>query len=135
MKKISYFFLMIVFVFSCGDDEKSIVIPSDIMNKDDFSSLITDVLILEGYNSRVARLDTTGIKMSYLYNDLFDDYNISKAEFDKSYNFYSEHPELMKEIFELSEKKFKLKEDQVTRDRKDSNGKKKKKKKPNLLHQ
>ncbi len=125
--------ILIIILYSCSGDKKSVIIPEDIINKEDFSSIITNVIILEGYNSRIIRLDTADIKISHFYNDLFNDYNITKTEFDKSYTFYSEHPKLMKEIFELSEKKFKLKEDRVTKESKNITDKKKKSKKSNLL--
>ncbi|CAN5155545.1 hypothetical protein BH09BAC2_BH09BAC2_17570 [soil metagenome] len=62
-----------------------------------------DVILSESLSTEINRKDTSlkidSLEAVYL-TKVLSIQNISKAEFDKSYTFYKEHPMLMKEIID-----------------------------------
>ncbi|MFT4659904.1 MAG: hypothetical protein ACI8XB_000154 [Patiriisocius sp.] len=114
-----FFIVATTFLMSCGGSKEELIIPENIIGKDKFSSIMVDVLILEGYKSRaLSKKDSIDYVMQSYYQDLYRKYEVDKEIYDRSYLFYSENPVLMQEIFALAETKFKLKEDEVSSERK-----------------
>ena len=111
--------ITLMFLMGCGGGKEEIITPDGIIGKDKFSSIMVDVLILEGYKSRaLSKNDSIDFVMQSYYHDLYRKYEVDKERYNRSYLFYSENPELMQEIFVLAEIKFKLKEDAISSERK-----------------
>ena len=125
MKSIRSVFLVAIFtfsLFSCGAEKKEIVIPENIIQKEEFSKILVDLLIIEGYRTRVTRSnENKNEQMRSFYAGAFEKHKVSKEDFDKSYDFYRDHPDLLEELTRNAEKQFKNIEDRVV-DERNKNG-------------
>lgn len=92
--------LVLFFCLSCSDKKNTI--PPNVLNKDKFSDVIVDFTLAESAaginitNAGAGKSDSV-----YAFNPLFDN-NITRAEFDTSLYFYSHHPKLFKEVYDLT---------------------------------
>lgn len=100
MKKALYIFLLIILAYSCN--EKQVKIPDYVLDKEKFSDLIVDFTLAESA-SGMNILNVQGQKTDtvYAFNPLID-HNITKSTFDTTLYFYSKHPKLFKEVYEMS---------------------------------
>ena len=95
-------FLIAIGNWNCGGEKKEEVIPAYVLGKEKFSDLICDFTLAEaavGLNIK----NQPGEKMDsvYAFNPLKDN-NINRKDFDTSLYFYSRHPLLFKEVYDLS---------------------------------
>lgn len=118
MKKLSFLLFTLFFLFSCTDKDK---IPKDILPKEKMQAVLWSMISAgEFLNSYIVNKDSVDkvAESSKIYGQVFQVHHITKEEFDKSYLYYREHPDLMKVVLDsLSKKqtytveKFKNKED------------------------
>jgi len=118
-------------LFSCGAEKKEIVIPENIIQKEEFSSILVEMLIIEGYRTRVTRSNAKkDSEMRSFYLGAFEKHGITKAQFEESYAFYRNHPVLLEELTRNAEKEFKGIEDEVVNERNQKGIKKEENKTP-----
>lgn len=97
-------FLIIIILFflvSCKPpQEEHEIIPSNILNEDQFVKVLTDAYLCEGA-SGINVKNVTGIKFdsAYAFNPLKDN-GVAKAQFDSTIAYYSNHPKKMKAVYE-----------------------------------
>ena len=118
MRKQSFLFFTLCFLFSCTDKNK---IPEDILPKEKMQAVLWSMISAgEFLNAYILNKDSVDkvAESSKIYGQVFQVHHITKEEFDKSYLYYREHPDLMKVVLDsLSKKqtytveKFKNKED------------------------
>lgn len=85
---------------SCKEDEE--FIPPHVLDKEKFSDVIVDFTLAESA-AGINVLNVTGQKMDtvYSFNPLIDN-DITKAQFDTSLYFYSHHPKLFRQVYEIA---------------------------------
>ncbi len=87
---------------SCGYQKKEINIPANVLDKEKFSKLICDFTMAEAASSiNIKNIFGNKSDSVYSFNPLFDN-GISKTTFDTTLYFYSHHPALYKEAYELA---------------------------------
>ena len=91
---------------SCKEDENKI--PDYVLDKDKFSDIIVDFTLAESA-AGINVLNVPGQKIDsvYVFNPLYDN-NVTKAQFDTSMYFYSHHPKLFRQVYELTLEKLSL---------------------------
>lgn len=99
---IKYIFLSLLCfaVFSCRDKNK---VPSEIIGQKEMQSVLWDVIRAQVLSLELAHKDSTINEIAYtktLTKRIFEIHKISATDFDKSYSWYTNHPELMKVIFD-----------------------------------
>lgn len=102
MLRISFHIACLFVLLSCSTQDNSTTIPDYVLDKEQFSDLICDLSLAEAAtinNVKNVRLDK--FDSVYRFNPLLE-HNISKKTFDTSIYFYSRHPVLFKEVFDLS---------------------------------
>lgn len=91
-------------LYSCADD-----IPKDIMPQKKMQAVLWDMMNTgEFLNTYVLYKDTATNKNAESqkwYNKVYKMHAITKADFDKSYDYYTSHPALIKEILDSLAKK------------------------------
>ncbi|MBN8692011.1 MAG: DUF4296 domain-containing protein [Bacteroidetes bacterium] len=94
------FLLLLLGGISCKEDENTI--PAHVLDKEKFSDVIVDFTLAESA-SGINVLNVPGQKTDtvYSFNPLLDN-NITKAEFDTSLYFYSHHPKIFREVYEIA---------------------------------
>jgi len=91
-------YLGISFLF-CACSPKEVQIPADIIPQEKMVILMTDVLILESiYNQNKQGNDST-ITVRDSYQNIFRKHGVTDSLFDKSFKFYTDNPEFLKEIY------------------------------------
>jgi len=85
---------------SCKEDEN--IIPPHVLDREKFSDVIVDFTLAESA-AGINVLNVQGQKIDtvYSFNPLLDN-NITKAQFDTSLYFYSHHPKLFREVYEVT---------------------------------
>ncbi len=99
---IKRFLYLIVFfsLISCSSKNKA---PSSIIQPEEMKSVLWDVMRAQNLAISVSRSDTTTntiAETKALTQRIFEIHKISKEDFDKSYNWYLRHPDLMKVMFD-----------------------------------
>ena len=78
--------------------------PNDVLAKDEMQKVVWDMIQADQYYREFVEKDslTRDVKKERyaLYEEVFKLHKISRATFDKSYDYYSTHPQLMKEVFD-----------------------------------
>ena len=98
-RTIIYIMLWLVFV-SCGSDTK---VPSDILQPDEMSNILWDIMRSQTLGYKIARKDSSvheAIEVKALSQKVFKIYKIDSTYFNKSYNWYIQHPTILKVIFD-----------------------------------
>lgn len=88
--------LILFLLVACSAPE--VKIPNDIIPRDSMVSILTDVHLVEG--ARIGRKimgDT--LMVDDYYAKIYSKYGITAEGFKKSFRYYNEHPEMMKEIY------------------------------------
>mgnify|MGYP001599481478 CR=1 FL=1 len=99
MKNIIYIIFFFALV-SCSPDSQA---PSNIIQPPEMSNILWDVMRSQTLAYETARKDSSvneAIETKALSQKIFIIYKIDSAYFNKSYNWYLRHPELMKVMFD-----------------------------------
>jgi hypothetical protein len=95
-------YIAALFLFLIGCKEKTESVPNYVLDKEKFSDIIVDFTLAESA-AGINILNAQGLKGDtvYAFNPLIDN-NVTRAKFDTSLYFYSHHPKLFKEVYELT---------------------------------
>lgn len=92
------FFCMVI-VFSCTQKGKSVVVPAAIIPKAKMARIITHVHLEQAEQNLHTPMDS--IKMKPIdFQKIFVKDTISKKQYEESFAFYLDHPELLNEVYE-----------------------------------
>jgi hypothetical protein len=89
--------LTVSLLFSCSG--KKVSIPSDVIQIKQMEDIMTDVQIAEAAKQIANATDQTHRSINDYYDSIFINHHITKDQFERSFNFYKSHPELMEEIY------------------------------------
>ncbi len=100
-----WFCVFLVCLISCSDN-KSISIPDDVLPKDKMAAVMVDLHLLEasinvtGVGPRNGDIDFPGKSIPLDINVLKNN-NITKVQFEDSFRFYTNNPQLLSEVYQL----------------------------------
>lgn len=98
MKKIIFFISTAFIISSCL--EKEINIPENVLKQNEMSSILTDIHIAQSAVNNKIVTDS----MNYTFNDylnyILKQRKIKKEDFLSSLKFYSEHPDILQEVYD-----------------------------------
>jgi hypothetical protein len=87
-------------LFSCGKSNKP---PSSLIQPKEMQSILWDVMRAETLATEIARKDSSvdaAIETKSLSQKVFSIHKTDSAMFNKSYNWYVKHPDVLKIIFD-----------------------------------
>ncbi len=94
-----YFTITSIVLISCSVKNDDVLIPKNILSKEETIKIITDCYLAEGASGiNVKTVNGQNIDSVYLFNPLKDN-NCQKAKFDSSILFYAKHPLILKQIY------------------------------------
>jgi len=106
MRKLLFPFFVFFFAISCTNKKK---IPKDILQQQKMQAVLWDMISAGEFLSAfvlnkdsIINKDSTKLK---IYGQVFQVHRITKEQFEKSYSYYRDHPELIKEIVDSLSKK------------------------------
>ena len=94
-------FISIVFVtllISCSG-RKETTIPAEILGKEKMTAILTDIHLVEGAKLGRRIMGDTVLADVY-YQKVFEKYEVSQEKFEESFNFYSDHPDIMDKLYD-----------------------------------
>ncbi len=95
------FVVIIALVVSCAPKQPDDTPPPDLIDQNKFALIMVDVQLIEGM--RVHKLGPkreNSVDMVPLYEDVFQKHGITEEEFRRTFEYYTNHPDKMKEIYE-----------------------------------
>ena len=101
MKKLFPLSLALIFILACRRGEQ---IPNDVLSKEKMQAVMWDVMradqFLSAYVlSKDSSLDKVTESLKY-YQDIFTLHQVTREQFQKSFSFYKDHPQLFKTIMD-----------------------------------
>ena len=88
-------------LLACSDNKK-VNIPSNILSKQKMAEVLIDVHLLEAamslntYNTDIIKAGNP----TPLF-DIFTKHKITKKQYNESFNYYAQHPDLLKDVYQL----------------------------------
>jgi hypothetical protein len=99
--RILIFTACIFLLAACKDDDS---IPKGIIAKDNMGKILWDMIEADQYSIQYLTKDsarkTLKAETMKLYEEIFRIHHISKEEFQKSFQFYTSHPDITKTMFD-----------------------------------
>lgn len=115
MKAIALFSLAIM-LFSCSEKDK---IPPEVISSEKMSAIMWDMIRAQVLATEIARKDssvTMEERRKALTEKVFEFHHIASAAFDESYNWYTDHPNIFKVIFDSLYTRKQRQSEQLMRD-------------------
>jgi hypothetical protein len=84
---------------ACGQKEKQVVIPADILPKEKMSQVLTDIHLAQAEVNLHSLPDSTK-KEPIDFQKIFVKDTISQHQYEESLAFYIDHPELLNKVYE-----------------------------------
>lgn len=104
MRKI-FFILSAFILFACSDNDTA-SIPENVLSQEQMAKVMVDVHLLEAtMNMNVPNPNNPSITLpgnNLIPNaDIFKKNNITKQQYDDSFLYYTQHPQLLVDIYQL----------------------------------
>jgi hypothetical protein len=97
----NFIFCMAGFIlFSCSGKNK---VPAEIIQQKEMQNILWDVIRAQALAAEMARKDSTINEVAetkILTQEVFEIHHITSSAFDQSYSWYTDHPEMMRIIFD-----------------------------------
>ena len=100
MMKFLLPFIPICMLFSCSNKNK---VPSGILPSKQMSSIMWDILRAQSLANEIARKDSSqdvDSATKALTQKVFEIHGITSSSFDKSYGWYTSHPNILRLMFD-----------------------------------
>ena len=96
--------LLVISLFTACTDSNIINIPDTILSKEKMAEVLVDVHMQES-SMNITGVSTNKIELALsdisLNLDVLKKNKITKKQFDESFNFYTSHPKLLSEVYQL----------------------------------
>ncbi len=93
------FYLILPLILSACINKNDV--PQNIINPPKIQKVMMDMLLADAVNSELSSRDSSfkiSAQNKYRFEQIFKNYQISKDQFYKSYNYYLSHPDIFKPI-------------------------------------
>lgn len=100
MKKIIVYLACMLLILSCGKDNKP---PSPLIQPAQMKGILWDMITAQSLAAEMASKDSVidvAIQTKKLSKEVFIIHHIDSATFNKSYNWYVQHPDILKTLFD-----------------------------------
>jgi len=100
MKNISYLIAVFFMLASCGGKNK---VPAGIIQPEKMQNILWDVVRSQALSAEEARKDSTinEIAQTKVFTQkVFKIHNVTSDEYEKSYKWYTSHPDIMKVLLD-----------------------------------
>ncbi len=101
IKPLFYILILGGILVSCKPDkEEDVVMPSYLLSEEQLVNVLTDAYLSEGASGiNVKNVIGEKYDSAYVFNPL-QEHGISKSKFDSTMNFYTQHPQKLKLIYD-----------------------------------
>ena len=94
--------LSFLMVFGCTQKIETVVVPPEnLIPQDEMVDIVVDLLFLDAIlvKKQKKKSDDLDFSKYYLHNSILEKYNITRANFEDSFKYYSHDLKLMDEIY------------------------------------
>ncbi|HEV8083352.1 MAG TPA: DUF4296 domain-containing protein [Chitinophagaceae bacterium] len=98
--KIIFFFILVCISFSCSNKYKT---PPGIIRSSEMSEILWDIIRAQALANEVARKDSSinvEFQTKVFTQKVFEIHHVTSSSFDKSYDWYSGHPDILRLMFD-----------------------------------
>ena len=97
--KITVYLIFFLVLYSCSTRVK---VPEEFPQEDSMAVILADIYIMEATMGQSQQYMMRGNEEELLkfYKDIFIKHNITKQSYDTAFAWYSEHPELLSEVYD-----------------------------------
>jgi len=98
--KSFFCFIFCILIISCNSGNKP---PKDIIQPKEMKNILWDVMRAQTLATEISRKDSTvnpAVETKTLSQKVFQIHKTDSANFNKSYNWYVKHPDVLKLIFD-----------------------------------
>ncbi len=98
LRRYSLLFFL-AFILSCNNEDSE---PPNLISEKEMAKILVDIHVIEARVSKMAlsSLDTSTLINERLKLSLFKEYKTDSLTFNRSYQFYSTHPDYLERIYE-----------------------------------
>jgi hypothetical protein len=111
MKHLRLYTLLIfsAFIISCNNEDSE---PPNLISEQEMAKILVDIHVIEARVNKMAlsNLDTSTLVNERLKLSLFKEYKTDSLTFNRSYQFYSTHPDYLERIYEDVTKQLQVRE-------------------------
>lgn len=101
LRVLSVSVVICLLLVACAEEKKE-GIPSTILTKQKMAAVMLDMHLLEAAMSlNTYRPDIITKGDPAIAFDVFDKHKITKAQYNESFEYYAQHPELLNEVYQL----------------------------------
>ena len=97
------FYILVYLLFTACSGEQEIKIPDNVLSKDKMAQVMLDIHLMEASMNLTGgnpnKIDLPGSSVP-LNIDVLKKNNITKKQFDDSFSFYTNNPELLSEVYQ-----------------------------------
>ena len=97
------FYILVYLFFTACSGEQEIKIPDNVLSKDKMAQVMLDIHLMEASMNLTGgnpnKIDLPGSSVP-LNIDVLKKNNITKKQFDDSFSFYTNNPELLSEVYQ-----------------------------------
>lgn len=97
--KIAAFILLILGLNACA--KKRTITPDDVLIKEEFALLLTDIRLAESNTKLIRTQGNIADAPDSVYFLIYRQHGVNKEKVDRSFDWYSDHPELLREIDQM----------------------------------
>lgn len=98
LKQVSVLLILLVIWEGCT---KRVRVPSEFPNEDSLATILADLYYMEAtLNQSRDYVRGNEEQMIKYYKYVFNKHNITKQEYDTAFSWYTEHPELLSEVYD-----------------------------------
>jgi len=101
MRSLIFIFAISFFWVACSDSN---AIPKNIIAKEKMEKILWDIIQADNFSTEYLKKDSGRINVKFetmkLYDQIFLLHHVSRQDFEKSYQFYLEHPDITKPMFD-----------------------------------
>ena len=98
MKKYLIPVILIIFL-SCNEEQ--LVIPENVLQHEDMVSVMVDIQLVEvTIGNERKKGEVPKEKILHYYDSVYKSHNINKERFDESFEFYTDHLDLLESVYE-----------------------------------
>ncbi|MCB9246265.1 MAG: DUF4296 domain-containing protein [Flavobacteriales bacterium] len=91
--------IVVLSLFGCA--KKRTIIPDDVLGKEEFAALLTDIRLAESNAKLIRTKGNIADAPDSLYFLIFRQHNIDREDARRSLDWYSDNPEILKEVDQM----------------------------------
>ena len=99
-----FLFVFISLLFAACSGEQKVSIPDSVLSEEKMAAVMLDINLMEASMNITGvhpnRIDLAGSNVP-LNLDILKKHNLTKKQFDESFSFYSNNPELLSEVYQI----------------------------------